>query len=82
MAAEYGVLPSVAVWGSEALEQRTEWHLAFDFAAYRSLEQSRRKARDRSNPRASWEANRNAILSGAKGAVGTGLNLPPSPKEG
>lgn len=83
MASEYGVLPSVAVWGSPALEERTEFHLAFDFAAFRALERARKDARDKANPHMAFQEKRDAIRSGKLGAVGSGLNMPrPTPYEG
>lgn len=83
MASEYGVLPSVAIWGSEAVDDRTDFHLAFDFAAFRVLERARKDARDKANPHQAFQEKRALIRSGALGAVGTGLNMPrPTPYVG
>lgn len=83
MASEYGVLPSVAVWGSAAMDDRTEFHLAFDFAAFRVLERARKHARETANPGMAFAEKRAAIRSGKLGAVGNGLNMPrPTPFEG
>ena len=72
MAAEYGVLPSVALWGSEALEQRSAFHVAFDFAAYRRLTDARKGDQGSSN-----HANLKAqIQSGKRGKRGSGGAMP------
>lgn len=44
MSAEFGVLPSVTVFGQVALEERTSWHVAFDFAIWQRFVKARAEA--------------------------------------
>jgi hypothetical protein len=56
MAAEYHVLPSMMMFGTPAMDERTDWHIAFDYAMWRRFAEARDKqqkklARENSNKR-------------------------------
>jgi hypothetical protein len=53
MAAEYHVLPSVIMFGSSAMDERTDWHVAFDYAMWRRFAE----ARDKQQKKAAREQN-------------------------
>lgn len=66
------MLPSVALWGSEALEQRTAWHVAFDFAAFRRLSDARKGNSSGTDHR----EFKKQIQAGKRGKRGSGGNMP------
>lgn len=66
MAAESGKLPSEVVFGTAAMAERTEWHLAFDFAVMTRRWAAIQAELDRKAPASSRR----------RGRRGTGVNLP------
>ena len=54
-AKDWGVLPSVLLWGQDALEDRTSTHLAFDLVVHErmvdELERARKRAERKSQVR-------------------------------
>jgi hypothetical protein len=54
-ARDWGVLPSVLLWGQDALDERTATHLAFDLAVHErmvdELDRARRRAERKAQTR-------------------------------
>ncbi len=64
MSEQVGVLPSVFVYGSQALDDRHMWHISFDIAVLEKWNEHQNKERKKAQREAEAKANAQRLARG------------------